>query len=81
MSTQEIQNYKLNWLSNKCFRVPVTSSDGEHYQWLKENIDERVWEMSVHPKTKNPTFFFQNATDAEKFREQFRGESRTVDIG
>lgn len=80
MSTQEIQDYKLNWLRKKSFRVKVFASDGEHYSWLKENIDERVWEMSVHPETKEPTFFFENATDAEKFREEFQGDSRTVDI-
>ena len=80
MSTQEIQNYKLNWLMKRCFKVKVHETTGEHADWLKENIEEKAWDFSVNPENQEHTFFFQNAIDAGKFREEFQGESRTVDI-
>lgn len=80
MSAQEIQDYKLNWLRNRCFRVKVHSTDGEHYEWLQKNLDEKVWEMSVNPENNQYTFFFESPQDAERFREEFIGDSRTVDI-
>lgn len=80
MSTQQINDYKLNWLRNKCFRVPVRESAGEHVAWLEENLNERVWEMSINPDNQHHTFFFEDANDAEQFRAHFSGDSRTVDI-
>lgn len=81
MSTQEIQDYKLNWLRSRCFRVNILNSEGEHLEWLQKNLDERVWEVSTNPETNEHTFFFENQMDSERFRENFQGESRTIDIG
>lgn len=74
MSTQEIQDYKINWLRSKCFRVNVSAVEEEHLEWLTKNLDEKVWEKSLH------TIFFENANDASNFREHFQNDSRTVDI-
>ena len=77
---QEIQDYKLNWLRSRSFRVRLNEADEQCLNWLKENLDEKIWDVSVNPENSVHTFFFENAQDAEKFREAFQGDSRTVDI-
>jgi hypothetical protein len=80
MSTQEIQDYKLKWLRTKCFRVNVIETNGEHHEWLEKNLHEKTWEMSFNPDNKHHTFYFEKQQDAEKFRENFHGDSRTNDF-
>jgi hypothetical protein len=80
MSTQEIQDYKLKWLRTKCFRVKVLDANIEHQEWLQKNLSEKVWEVSINPDNGHHTFFFEKQQDAEKFRENFHGDSRTVDL-
>lgn len=82
MSTQEIQDYKLNWLRKKTFQVKGSVSElEEHTEWLKANLDDRVWEFSVNYELGTCAYYFESPQDAEKYREQFLGDSRTTDIG
>lgn len=82
MSTQEIQDYKLNWLRKKAFQVKAKFEQIEEYDaWLNENCDEREWEKAINFDQEKCTYCFEKSQTAEKFREQFLGDSRTVDIG
>lgn len=81
MSTQEIQDYKLNWLRKRSFQVKGKVSDlEERLEWLKENLDEKTWETSVNYEAQVCAFYFEKPQDAEKFRERFLGDSRTVEV-
>lgn len=82
MSTQEIQDYKINWLRKKSFQVKGNMDDYEECtSWLKETLSEKVWETSINYENGQCAYYFENPQDAEKFRERFLGDSRTVDIG
>ena len=82
MSIQEIQDYKLNWLRKKSFQVKGKVSElEERSEWLKLNLDERVWEVSVNYKLGTCAYYFESPQGAEKYREQFLGDSRTTDLG
>ena len=82
MSTQEIQDYKLNWLRKNCFRVVVKKQEtkGEHLEWLRSNLNEKFWDFSFNKNTLTYTFFFESHIEATRFREEFQKDSRTVDI-
>jgi hypothetical protein len=80
--TQEIQDYKLNWLRKKSFQVKASYARVDEYDnWLSEKCDEREWEKSINPEKSEATYYFEKSQTAEKFREQFLGDSRTVDLG
>lgn len=81
MSIQNIQDHKLQWLRNKSFRVKISTSEGQHDAWLQENVEEKSWDKSINPVNNHCTFFFEDPADAEKFRDHFQGDSRTVDFG
>jgi predicted RNA-binding protein with PIN domain len=82
MSTQEIQDYKLNWLRKKCFQVKAQYAKFEEYDtWLNDNFEEKEWEKSINQEKGEATYYFEKSQTAEKFREQFLGDSRTVDTG
>ena len=80
--TQEIQNYKLNWLRGACFRVEVKDlSDADKAkEWLSSNVDEKSYESSINPQEGVHTFFFELAQDASRLREELYGDNRTIDL-
>jgi hypothetical protein len=80
--TQEIENYKLNWLTEKCFRVIVKDmADADKAKtWLKETLHERSYDFSFNPENSVHTFIFELAQDAKSLREELYGDDRTVDV-
>ncbi len=82
MSTQEIQDYKLNWLMTQSFRVVLKDVEGPAcIKWINANLDEKVWEYSIDPEDGQYTFQFEKAADAAALQEQFTNDDRTVDLG
>ena len=79
--TQEIENYRLNWLTKRVFRVRVSGGIADEcFNWLDENVEEKSFTHSFDMEADVYTFMFELAADADSFREKFLGESRTVDI-
>jgi len=81
--TQEIQDYKLNWLRKSSYRVklPKDQNSQECLAWCTDTLEEKVWDYSLNPENEQYTFFFNSPSLAERFKSTFKnGDTRTVDL-
>ena len=84
MTQQTIDEYRLKWLTKQVFRVKVRSANEEHFSWITDNVNEKSVTHAFNAGAYDNgeyTFMFENAIDADAFREKFLGDSRTVDVG
>jgi len=79
--TQEIENYRLTWLTKQVFRVKVNGSLAEEcFAYLETEVEERSYTHSFDMESNIYTFMFETSAIAETFKEKFLGESRTTEV-
>ncbi len=79
--TQEIENYRLTWLTKQVFRVKVSGSIAEDcFTYLETEVEEKRYTHSFDMESDVYTFMFETSADAEAFKEKFLGESRTTEV-
>lgn len=79
--TQEIENYRLTWLTKQVFRVKVDGSIAEEcLSYLETEVEAKSYSHSFDMDGNVYTFMFEKSADAEGFKDKFLGESRTTEV-
>lgn len=79
--TQEIENYRLTWLTKQVFRVKADSSSAsECLSYLETEVEAKSYTYSFDMDSNTYTYMFEKSAVAEAFKERFLGDSRTTEV-
>jgi hypothetical protein len=79
--TQEIENYRLTWLTKQVFRVKAGSSIAEEcLSYLETKVEAKSYTYSFDMDSNTYTYMFEESATAEAFKERFLGDSRTTEV-
>ena len=79
--TQEIENYRLTWLTKQVFRVKVGGSLAEEcLSYLETEVEAKSYTYSFGMDSNTHTYMFEESGTAEAFKEKFLGDSRTTEV-
>jgi hypothetical protein len=73
---QEIAEYKQRWkMRGEYFSVPIHSDgDWRGKSWCRKNLQRQQWSFSTYTGVYEHTFYFENESDALKFKRFMYGE-------
>jgi hypothetical protein len=79
--TQEIENYRLTWLTKQVFRVKVGGQSAEEcLSYLETEVEAKSYTHSFDMDSNIYTYMFEESATAEAFKEKFLGDSRTTEV-
>ena len=72
MTPQEINEYKLCWMSEEPYPVRLHSDlDTQGKTWCRRNLQRHQWKMNTWTNVYEHTFYFELKEHALEFEKQF----------
>jgi hypothetical protein len=76
MTPQEINEYKMRWRPDAWSVGLHSDLDWKGKDWCRKNLERWQWSFDKWTDVYEHTFRFEYQSDANAFREQFKGRAR-----